>query len=214
MAINQDIAHLARPIGWFKPDARNARKHSPRNIRAIADSLRNFGQQKPVVALQDGTIIAGNGTLDAAKVLGMSELAVVVMEDEEAARAYAIADNRTAELAEWDIESLDAELKALAETKFSIEDVGFDEDVLKEIGVSAHTRTPPSAGEDGGCGDENSVFDVDALLSKKFAGSGTTGIGCAIAGVSFHGIEMEKEHADIIRARLEWWHGKLDGMAP
>jgi hypothetical protein len=83
MSINADLQALARPIAWFKTDPRNARKHSPRNIKAIADSLRMFGQQKPVVALDDGTIIAGNGTLEAAKSLGMQDLACVVFADAE-----------------------------------------------------------------------------------------------------------------------------------
>jgi hypothetical protein len=139
--INPDIQSLARPIAWFKPDPRNARKHSPRNIKAIADSLRNFGQQKPVVALPDGTVVAGNGTLEAAKVLGLSSLACVVIEDEKAARAYAIADNRTAELAEWDPTGLEDALKDLMVMDMTPEEIGFDDVTLMTMGVRPHDRT-------------------------------------------------------------------------
>jgi site-specific DNA-methyltransferase (adenine-specific) len=77
------------------------------NIEAVAKSLDAFGQRKPIVALTDGTIIAGNHTLQAAQSLGWTEIAVVFVEDDEAtAKAYALADNRTAELGDYDNQAL------------------------------------------------------------------------------------------------------------
>jgi DNA modification methylase len=109
------------PISDLTPDPANARKHGERNLSSIIDSLRAFGQQKPIVVDRRGVVIAGNGTLEAAKRLGWEEIAVVRTElDPTQATAFGIADNRTAELAEWDedvlvslLDSLDAETRDL-----------------------------------------------------------------------------------------------------
>jgi ParB-like chromosome segregation protein Spo0J len=109
------------PINDLTPDPANARKHGERNLSSIIDSLRAFGQQKPIVVDRRGVVIAGNGTLEAAKRLGWEEIAVVRTElDPTQATAFGIADNRTAELAEWDedvlvslLDSLDDETRDL-----------------------------------------------------------------------------------------------------
>ena len=96
-----------RKISELKNDPANARKHSPRNLKAIRDSLDVFGQQKPIVVDARGVVIAGNGTLEAARDLGWEEIAVAVTDlDPAHAQAFGIADNRTAELAEWDTDVL------------------------------------------------------------------------------------------------------------
>lgn len=95
---------LAVPIGRLKFDPQNARLHGDSNMDAIKRSLTEFGQVKPIVVRQQNmTVAAGNGTLRAAKELGWSEIAaaVIPMTDMEFTR-YGLADNRTAELAEWD----------------------------------------------------------------------------------------------------------------
>lgn len=112
--IAPDLLHLARPIASLREDPRNARRHGDRNLKAIAASLVEFQQQKPVIALADGTVIAGNGTLRAALSLGWTELAVVTFQDEAKARAYALADNQTALLATWDDDELRATLEELS----------------------------------------------------------------------------------------------------
>jgi len=113
--INPALSKLAVPIAGLKEDPVNARKHSDRNIAAITASLQEFGQQKPIVALKDGTVLAGNGTLRAAIRLGWDKLAVAFFDSKDSARAkaYAIADNRTAELAEWDAPVLHKTLQEL-----------------------------------------------------------------------------------------------------
>ncbi|MCE9635604.1 MAG: site-specific DNA-methyltransferase [Planctomycetes bacterium] len=100
----------------LREDPQNARKHDKRNLAAIAASLSEFGQRKPVVALADGTVIAGNGTLAAAKSLGWTEIAVATFEDEAKAKAYAIADNRAGELASWDDDLLAQTLSGIDES--------------------------------------------------------------------------------------------------
>lgn len=114
------------------PDPENVRKHSADNLDAIMRSLRTFGQRKPIVVAKanDGrlVVIAGNGTMEAAKALGWGTLDVVeVPEDWDAdkARAFAIADNRTAELAEWDKVALSSALIDLDAVGFEPADLGF-----------------------------------------------------------------------------------------
>lgn len=108
-------------------DPSNARKHSEKNIEAIKGSLRKFGQRKPIV-VRNGVVIAGNGTLQAALALGWSEIEVVRADDmtNTDAMAFALADNRTSELAEWDSEVLGFQLQALFEDGFEIGEFGFD----------------------------------------------------------------------------------------
>ena len=110
-------------------DPRNARKHSQKNLDAITASLVKFGQRKPIVIIEDGQVLAGNGTLEAAKSLGWDYIdATVVPEtwDIETMRAYALADNRTAELAEWDESILASSLMELSDAGWDIEELGFD----------------------------------------------------------------------------------------
>ena len=95
---------MAEPIGNVVADPANARKHGEKNLAAIAASLRVYGQRTPIVVNKSNSVVLkGNGTLAAALTLGWTHLAVVWVEDDPATAAgYAIADNRTAELAEWD----------------------------------------------------------------------------------------------------------------
>ena len=95
-------------------DPANVRKHTEKNLAAIKASLRRFGQQKPIVVDADGVVRAGNGTLEAARELGWTDISVVRTELRGSeATAYAIADNRTAELATWDTAALVQQLEAL-----------------------------------------------------------------------------------------------------
>jgi DNA modification methylase len=110
-------------------DPENARKHSQKNLDAIKASLTKFGQRKPIVINQKGVILAGNGTVEAARSLGWDHIEVAVVPadwDEATARAYALADNRTAELAEWDESVLAKQLLELMDEDFNIEAIGFE----------------------------------------------------------------------------------------
>jgi len=127
------------PIKSLRQDPDNARIHSTTNIKAIADSLLQFGQRKPIVALADGTVIAGNGTLEAARKLKWANLVVVRFDDEKLARAFAIADNRTAELAEWDDAQLKSTLRELAAIEVDISGLGFDGDELQALMAEPHS---------------------------------------------------------------------------
>ncbi len=116
-----------RPISSLHTDPDNARRHDEANLAAIRASLAQFGQQKPIVVAPDGRVVAGNGTLDAARALGWTEIDVVETQLEAAAAtAYAIADNRTAELAAWDDAKLSAELAKLVDDPDLQAATGFD----------------------------------------------------------------------------------------
>ena len=104
------------PIDEPTPDPANARRHGERNLEAIIDSLKAFGQQKPIVVDRRGIVVAGNGTLEAAKRLGWTEISVVRSDlDPTQSTAFGIADNRTAELADWDDEVLRSLLDSMDE---------------------------------------------------------------------------------------------------
>lgn len=102
--IAEQLRPLAVPCADLLLDPANARRHPEPNLEAIKGSLRVYGQRKPVVVnRRTGTIEAGNGTLQAASALGWSHLAAVYVNDDPmTAAGFSIADNRTAELAEWD----------------------------------------------------------------------------------------------------------------
>jgi ParB-like chromosome segregation protein Spo0J len=120
-------------LGSISPDPANTRKHSRRNLDAIKASLRRFGQQKPIVVDAKGVVLAGNGTLAAATELGWSEIQIVrtalVGVD---ATAFGIADNRTAELAEWE-ETLGEVLKALTDAGVDAADLGFNQMEIDDL---------------------------------------------------------------------------------
>jgi DNA modification methylase len=121
-----------RKIADLSQDPANVRKHPERNLDAIVASLRRFGQQHPIVIDINNTVRAGNGRLQAAIALGWDEIDCVVTDLKGSeAIAYAIADNRTAELAEWDDDMLAAQLHGLlTDDEALLEAAGFDEDEL------------------------------------------------------------------------------------
>jgi len=120
----------------LKADPKNARKHNAKNLEAIAASLKQFGQRKPIVLSADNTVVAGNGTVEAAKKLGLKDLAAVRVPQSwtpEMIRAFAIADNRTGELSEFDKFTLVEQLVELREADFELEALGFSDTEFKEI---------------------------------------------------------------------------------
>jgi DNA modification methylase len=128
-------------------DPENARKHSQKNLDAIKASLTKFGQRKPIVINSKGVILAGNGTVEAARSLGWDHIDVAVVPsdwDEATARAYALADNRTAELAEWDENVLAKQLLELMDEDFDIEAIGFE---LPEPEIEPEPDDAPSVEE-------------------------------------------------------------------
>lgn len=114
-------------MSQLKKDPDNARTHNSNNIKAIAKSLERFGQRKPIVVWQ-GFVIAGNGTLEAAESLGWTSIEVAEVPSDwthEEARAYALADNRSGELASWEPTMLANQLLELDAVGWNTADLGF-----------------------------------------------------------------------------------------
>jgi DNA modification methylase len=172
-------------------DPSNARKHKEKNIEAIKGSLLKFGQQKPIVVNDKNIVIAGNGTLEAAKALGWDKLNVVRSGlDKLHQTAFAIADNRSSELAEWDIDVLGKSLDAL-EDDFDLEGLGFDEEDIAKLtpqvsapGLIDDDELPETAKNEFGvvlgdiwqlgnhrvmCGDSTNIQHVERLMNGNKA---------------------------------------------
>jgi len=110
MTRKADPAHIAD----LQPDPKNARAHNPRNVGMIADALHEVGAARSIVIDEDNVILAGNGTIEAAGQAGITKVQVVEADGDTIIavrrrnltpaqkRQLALADNRTAELAEWD----------------------------------------------------------------------------------------------------------------
>jgi DNA modification methylase len=122
-------------ISDLSRDPANARKHDERNLAATIASFRRFGQQHPIVIDRNNVVRAGSCRLDAAEALGWDTIKAVRSDlSGSDAIAYAIAGNRTSELAEWDEDILAAQLQGLlTDDEALLEAAGFDEDELAEL---------------------------------------------------------------------------------
>ena len=115
-------------VNRLKPHPRNARTHSRKQIRKIADSIQRFGFNNPVLIDDGDGIIAGHGRVEAAKLLGFTAVPSLRLShlSETEKRAYILADNRLAQEAGWDKEILAIELHGLIDLDFEVELTGFD----------------------------------------------------------------------------------------
>lgn len=193
--IAKDLKKLARPISSLSADPENARVHDQSDLDSLAASLARFGQQKPIVALSNGTVIAGNGTLEAARSLGWDSLAVVSFENESDARAFAIADNRTAELSRWNDSALARSLAAIkgvdesafASTGFTSEQFDALMDRTFLDGVTAAAKT------------EADVERAIASPNQKPAEPARDPV-ASVQSFTFTAVLLSDQHATIVRA--------------
>lgn len=122
-----------RTIQSIKPYSHNGKKHSAEQIRAIAESIKAFGFNQPIVIDSLGVIIVGHGRYEAAKLLGLEYVPTVFADlTEEKAIAYRLTDNKLNE-SEWDMKLVLEELKQLELTGFDLSLTGFDKNILLEI---------------------------------------------------------------------------------
>ena len=140
--ISNDLVGLATPIGGLVLLPGNPRRG---NIPAVIASLEKFGQRKPITATADGTVTAGNHTLQAAQVLGWTHIAVVVEDDDpKTAKAWALADNRTSDLGSYDDDLLAALLADVAGDDALLLAAGYDTDFLADLLDTGDTPPAPS----------------------------------------------------------------------
>ena len=140
---------LLRPICELRQDPDNARSHDERNLAAIRDSLTRFGLQKPIVVSPDNIVIAGNGTLQAARDLGWTHIACVTTDLAGLdARGFALADNRSAELATWDMEALRKATSELEAVWGDLSAMGFGDTDLDAIARELNRQARAGFGGD------------------------------------------------------------------
>lgn len=136
---------IIKGIDEIRPYENNPRANDGA-VGAVAESIREFGFQQPIVVDRDGVIIAGHTRYKAAKKLGLTEVPVVVAGNltDEQVRAYRLADNKTGELAEWDFSALEEELAGIGELDMSL--FGFEPKEIKapeEITEDDYEEEPP-----------------------------------------------------------------------
>lgn len=121
-----------KDINLIKPYEKNPRKNL--NITKVANSIKEFGFQQPIVVDNNMTIIVGHTRFEASKKLGLKEVPVLIADlPEEKIKAYRIADNRLSQDSSWDLTLLNEELKDLLNTDYSLSNLGFFEQELESI---------------------------------------------------------------------------------
>lgn len=178
-----------RPLAEIKPYEKNPRLND-NAVDAVANSITAFGWRQPIVVDGDGVIICGHTRWKAAQKLGLEMVPVHVATDlsPEQVRAYRIADNKSGELAEWNMELLPLEMAELQGAGIDWSSLGFDADDLAKLldpGVNGGLTDPDSIPEPPDepitkrgdlwilgehrllCGDSASEADVDRLLDGQ-----------------------------------------------
>jgi DNA modification methylase len=176
-----------RSIGDIRPYPNNPRTND-NAVDAVAASIREYGWRQPIVVDSDGVIICGHTRFKAAQKLGIDQVPVHVATDlsPEKIRAYRIADNQSADLADWNYDLLPIELKELGEGGYDLGLLGFDADELAKLldtGVNEGLTDPDDVPEPPDeavtqpgdlwilgnhrllCGDSSSPADLDRLLA-------------------------------------------------
>src|SRR5271154_2372651 len=142
---------ISRPQDDLKPDPANPRRHSKRQIQQIAESIRAFGFNVPILVDRDGNVIAGHGRLLACGELGIDEVPTLCLDHltPPQARAFRIADNKLTENATWDDRLLAEQLRdlSLSGLDFDIEVTGFEMARTRPSRVptqpTSYPRSPP-----------------------------------------------------------------------
>jgi len=117
-------------ISEIKPYEKNAKKHDKKQIQQVANSIKEFGFNQPLVLDKNNIIIVGHGRFEAAKLLGLKEVPSITVDlTEEQANAYRLADNKLNE-SEWDMKLVVDELKGLSAEMLDL--TGFDKDLIIE----------------------------------------------------------------------------------
>lgn len=131
----KEMQVLELKISEIKPYEKNPRKNEEA-AKYVAESIKQFGFKVPIVIDKDNVIVCGHTRYKAAKKLKIKEVPCIKADDltEEQIKAYRLADNKTGEFAEWDMELLIPELEGLNLTDIDMEDFGFGEELLEERG--------------------------------------------------------------------------------
>ena len=194
---------FAVPIETLVPDPRNARKHSVKNLNAIAKSLATHKQYQPIIVQRDGNIVrAGNGRLAAAKMLGWTHIAALTVESTGAeAISLALTDNWTAETAEWDLQVLLDEVQALQGTGFELP--GFDPGDFERYSKELDALHADEA--------DAAILGMDAAQDEPWGSAGGTGDGFDGDGSSAATLSVTLEFDDM--NQRERWKALVQNLA-
>ncbi len=118
-------------INSIKPYKKNPRKNEEA-IPYVMESIKQFGFKNPVILDKDNVIVCGHTRIEGAKRLGITEIPCIYADDltDEQIKAFRLADNKVAEIAEWDIDLLDTELDDILNIDMS--DFGFIDEIIQE----------------------------------------------------------------------------------
>ena len=155
---------LMLPVKELRPYQKNARKHGEKDIAAIVASIEAFGFRDPIgVWGPQNIVVEGHGRLEAAKVLGMTEVPCIRLDDltDEQRRAYGIAHNSTAELSSWDAEILPLEVEELP--SYDMTDFGVSLNRMADDWIQNRERNDDSRQE----GNEEYNEFLDKFEAKK-----------------------------------------------
>jgi len=133
MELETDV--VLQPIESVIPYSNNPKDHPSEQVDKIASSIKNYGWDQPIVVDGENEIIKGHGRLQAAELLGLEQVPVIVRDDltEAEAKAARIADNKTAE-SPWDDDLLTTELEILDEDfEIDLEDTAFGQDEIDDL---------------------------------------------------------------------------------
>ncbi len=136
------------PLAKLVPYARNARTHTPEQVKQLAASMREWGWTIPVLADENGGIIAGHARVMAAELNQYTEAPVMIARgwSESKKRAYVLADNKLAMNAGWNEELLGVELLELRDAGFEMPTIGFSveelDGLMREVAEAGYPVLP------------------------------------------------------------------------
>ena len=193
----------------LRPDPKNARIHSPQQIRSLARNIQKYGFTNPILVTSDNQVVAGHGRLEASKLIGLSNIPIIRLNLSHAeCKALSVWDNRSSDLSRFDDRLLGAALQQVIELKIDVEDTGFsvaEADRLIELSCSAHgdpddkipppTRNPITKPGDawqmGGhrviCADAQQAQSFRVLMQGKLAQAVFTDVPYNLAGRAISG---------------------------
>ncbi|MBN9545432.1 MAG: ParB N-terminal domain-containing protein [Alphaproteobacteria bacterium] len=187
------------------PHPNNPKRHPRHQIRKMAQSMKSFGFNSPVLADENGRILAGHGRVAAAKKAGLTEIPVIYLThlSEDEATAFMLADNKLAEISKWDDPLLATVIKELAgkELEFELEDTGFE---TAELDRLVHQLEEP------GLADTVDEFEVSSGPAVTMhgdvwkLGKSTVVCGSALDGASYHTLGGAADFATMTFADPPW----------
>lgn len=212
------------PVERLKPYDRNARTHSPEQVAKIAASLAEFGFVNPILVDSNDGIIAGHGRLAAARMLGLTEAPVIVLDhlSDIQRRAYVLADNKLAELAGWDVAMLANEMADLELEGFDLGVAGFSDEELaalagdgmySDTGTGEPNEEPPTPREP-----TDAPMEIPVLVTSRTGDIWVLGDHRVMCGDSTNSLDVSKlmagKAATLMHADPPYGMGKeSDGVA-